>query len=75
MGKKIMFLRVVLFFLAAFIFTVNVLADMPPDPGTGGPGTGDVPVGGGAPIGGGLIMMLILGSAYFIKKTFHKEKE
>ncbi len=29
------------------------MADQPPDPGTGGPGTGDIPVGG-SPIDGGL---------------------
>ncbi len=61
--------------LALIVMSLSVLGDLPPDPGTGGPGTGGVPVGGGSPVGGGLVTMLILGSAYFVRKTFHKEKE
>jgi len=50
------------------VITSNVLADQPPDPGTGGPGTGDIPVGGGTPIDGGLIVLVSLGVTYGIKK-------
>lgn len=55
-------------------FIGTVFADLPPDPGTGGPGTGGVPVGGGSPIGGGLILLVTMGTAYGIKKVFKSEK-
>lgn len=48
----------------------DILADQPPDPGTGGPGTGDIPVGGGSPIGGGLVLLISLGVAYGFKKVY-----
>ena len=70
MKKIIRSIIVVVFLLATPIFMSNVFADAPPDPGGGGPGTGDLPVGGGAPIGGGLIIMLALGAVYGGKKTF-----
>ena len=75
MKKIIRSIIVVVFLLATPIFMSNVFADAPPDPGGGGPGTGDLPVGGGAPIGGGLIIMLALGAAYGSKKTFDAKKE
>lgn len=61
---------------AAIIFTMSVavMADQPPDPGSGGPGTGDLPVGGGSPIGGGLIMLLSFGVAYGMKKVYNIKK-
>lgn len=52
------------------LLATNIFADLPPDPGTGGPGTGDIPVGGGSPIGGGLFILLSLGIAYGSKKLF-----
>ena len=48
----------------------NIYADAPPDPGSGGPGSGDQPVGGGAPLGGGLIMLISMGVAYGFKKVY-----
>ncbi|MCD4732060.1 MAG: hypothetical protein K8R74_15745 [Bacteroidales bacterium] len=52
-------------------FLINdVFADQPPDPGTGGPGTGDIPVGGGSPIDGGLIVLISLGITYGFKKVY-----
>ena len=48
----------------------DIYADQPPDPGTGGPGTGDIPVGGGSPIDGGLIILVSLGITYGIKKIY-----
>ena len=47
----------------------NVFADTPPDPG-GGPGSGDLPVGGGAPLSGGLVMLISMGVAYGFKKVY-----
>lgn len=58
--------------LMAFIaspFLNDVFADLPPDPGTGGPGNGDIPVGG-TPIDGGLIVLISLGITYGFKKVY-----
>ncbi len=74
MKKIILSVITVVFFMLSPIFTFNVFADQPPDPG-GGPGTGGNPVGGGAPIGGGLIIMTILGAAYGSKKIFDARKK
>lgn len=49
------------------LFITDVLGDQPPDPG-GNP-TGD-PVGGGSPIGSGLVVMVSLGLAYGAKKVY-----
>ncbi len=56
-------------------FSGTLLADAPPDPGTGGPGTGDVPVGGGSPVGSGLILLISMGAVYGFKKVFKSEKD
>ena len=55
----------------ALLFSVqNTYADAPPDPGSGGPGGGDLPVGGGAPLSGGLVMLISMGVAYGFKKVY-----
>jgi len=72
MKKIIIRLIAVLLFLCSPLFINNIFADQPPDPG-GGP-TGD-PVGGGAPIGGGLIIMAVLGAVYGTKKVFDVRKK
>jgi len=72
MKKIIIRLIAVLLFLCSPLFINNIFADQPPDPG-GGP-TGD-PVGGGAPIGGGLIIMAVLGAVYGTKKVFDARKK
>ncbi len=61
-----------LFALLTFFTCMSLMsfADLPPDPGGGGPGTGDKPVGGGSPIGGGLIILASLGAAYGAKKVY-----
>jgi len=59
-------------FLFSPLFTGYLLADNPPDPG--GDPTGD-PVGGGTPIGGGLIMLVAMGTAYGIKKVYNLKKD
>ena len=41
----------------------------PGDPGSG-PGTGDPPIGGGAPLSGGVIILFVIGAAYGGKKVF-----
>jgi hypothetical protein len=57
------------------ITTGSAMADLPPDPGSGGPGGGDLPVGGGSPIGAGLVIMTVLGSIYGVKKYLKSRKE
>ena len=57
-----------------FTFTLSMsFADLPPDPGGGGP-TGD-PVGGGSPIGGGLLITLVLSGVYGAKKAIQYRKK
>ena len=62
MGKALKF--IIICAALSFIFIFPVLGDQPPDPG--GDPTGD-PVGGGTPIGSGLIITMALGAPYAIK--------
>jgi hypothetical protein len=57
--------------IGAISFCNNIYADQPPDPG--GDPTGD-PVGGGSPIGSGLVILLSMGAAYGGKKLFDSKK-
>ncbi len=49
-------------------------ADPPEPPPPPSPGLGD-PIGGGAPIGSGLFIMLAMGAAWAGKKTFDARKD
>ncbi len=64
-----------LFFLAPFV----LLAQTPPHPNGGNaPNSGgntNTPVGGGAPIGSGLVMLIAMGVAYGAKKVYNLSKE
>jgi hypothetical protein len=53
----------------------TLMAQNPPHPNGGNDPTsgGNTPVGG-APIGGGLVMMMIMGAAYGAKKIYHLRK-
>lgn len=69
--RKIISTSLLLIALMLSPFSINdVFADQPPDPGTGGPGTGDIPVGGGSPIDGGLVLLISLGITYGFKKIY-----
>ena len=60
----------------ALSFSVqSIYADAPPDPGGGGPGTGDLPVGGGAPLTGGLAMLIAMGTAYGLRKVYSRQNK
>ncbi len=63
-------MKSLLFILLFLCFTLISKADLPPDPGTGGPGTGDDPVGGGSPVGCGLIILISLGVSYSSYKIY-----
>jgi len=54
------------------LLTINLSAQTPPPPNGGNtPAQGDnTPVGGGAPIGGGLLILVALGAGYGAKKVY-----
>lgn len=64
-----MIMRTTLRILVSLIIFMSIslfsMADQPPDPG--GDPTGD-PVGGGSPLGGGLVISMVLGAAYASKR-------
>lgn len=65
----------ILLFGLLMLFTMPSFAQLA-DPGDGSGGTsGHDPVGGGAPIGSGLAVILSLGLAYGAKKTFQLKAE
>ena len=77
MRIKFKALTISLLITAATLITSNVKADDPlPPPPPGHGETGNVP-GGGAPIGGGLFILLGLGTAYggFRGYKFYKKKK
>lgn len=67
--------KALLLFSFVALTTITALGDLPPDPGSGGPGGGDLPVGGGSPLGAGLLIMTVLGSIYGVKKYIKSRKE
>ena len=67
-------------FTLALLFTIacwSLQAQNPPHPNGGSaPNSGtNIPVGGGAPIDGGLVIMLIAGAAYSSKKAYQIFKQ
>ncbi len=61
--------------LTGLMLSFPVFADDPPPPPTHGE-IGDIPAGGGAPIGEGLLILAVLGAAYGGYKwyKYHKAK-
>ena len=59
--------------LTPMVFT-HLFAQVPPPPPNQGAGGGGTPVGGKAPIGSGLAVMLIMGVAYGGKKIYNAFK-
>ena len=70
MKTKIKTLTITLLIAVATLITLNAKAADPPPPPPGHGETGNVP-GGGAPIGGGLFILLGLGAAYGGKKVYN----
>ena len=70
--KNILRTFIVISFLAALplVSTAQVMA--PSDPGSAPQGQ---PIGGGAPVGGGLFILLGLGAAYGGKKVYNLNKK
>jgi hypothetical protein len=67
--------KIVLLFV--FLLTFNHLpAQGPPDPPGGGHGQqGDIPPGGGAPINGGIEILISLGAVYAGKKLYNLQNQ
>jgi len=74
MKTNLKILTIALLIAVATFITTNAKADDPPPPPPGHGETGNVP-GGGAPIGGGLFILLGLGSVYGSKKLYDLRKE
>jgi len=72
MKKYITNIILVLLFIITPIIT---LGSAPPPPPPGGPGTGETPIGGTAPIGSGVGILLVLGIAYGTRKMLVSGKE
>ncbi len=72
--KSILAFLVISLFLSTFSLNAQTMA--PQDP-PGGPELGDKPIGGGAPISGGLLILTGLAAAYGGKKVYllAKKKE
>ncbi len=64
--KKI---RFIILPMLLFAFTYLSFASDPPDPG-GSPQADNPPIGGDAPIGGGLFILIGLGAAYGGRKIY-----
>ncbi len=73
---KIKYLKKIIISLVFVFATSFSFAQMmsPQDPGNGPTGS-DPPVGGGAPISGGIIVLLTLGAAYGGKKVVDLAKK
>ena len=63
---------IVLSVLAVF-FSLTLLAQAPPPPPSNA-GAGGGPVGGSAPIGSGLVLLITLAAGYGAKKVFNSKK-
>ncbi|MFC2101042.1 hypothetical protein ACFLRZ_04350 [Bacteroidota bacterium] len=67
-----------IFIISAFLILsplviTHIFAQVPPPPPPDGSG-GGTPIGGTAPIGSGLIVMMVMGTAYGSKKIYNAFK-
>ena len=68
--KKILILSIVL-----MISAISLLAQAPPNPPDDPSNGGNEPVGGGAPIGSGLVLLISLAAGYGGKKVFDAREQ
>lgn len=75
--KKILF--IILFVFSTTVFNLAFATTPPPPPGTpgmgGGHGTGGNNGPTGAPVGGGLEVLIMLGAAYAGQKVYRSKQE
>jgi len=75
MKKQIKILiTVITFVMLNFVFVATALSQDPPPPPPDHGETGNVP-GGGAPIGGGALILALLGAGYGATKLYSKNKQ
>lgn len=72
--KKAIFNLIIIGLLIIVPVIASNAAAPPPPPPPPGPGTGDQPIGGTAPIGSGLIILISMGAAYGAKKVYNARK-
>ncbi len=66
--KRLIYKTVLL--AAMIVLSFGLMGQNPPHPNGGsGPGSGNTPVGGGAAVGEGLILLMTMGFWYGTKKT------
>jgi hypothetical protein len=67
-------LNLILVGLLIIVPVIITSASSPPPPPPG-PGTGEEPIGGAAPIGSGLVLLISMGAAYGAKKVYNARKK
>jgi len=72
--KKVISILTVLVFTLFFSMSVDAQGP-PPPPGDSNHHAGGTPIGGNAPIGGGLFILLGLGAAYGSRKVYQLVQE
>ena len=73
MKKAILSLIITGLFLTIPVIFATASAPPPPPPPDGA-GTSDNPIGGAAPIGSGLVLLISMGAAYGAKKVYNARK-
>jgi hypothetical protein len=71
MKKAILNLIVTGLFITLPVIIASASAPPPPPPGPGG---ADQPIGGAAPIGSGIVLLVSMGAAYGAKKIYDARK-
>jgi hypothetical protein len=73
MKKAIISLIITGLFLTLPVIIATASAPPPPPP-PDGTNTSDTPIGGPAPVGSGLVMLISMGAAYGAKKVYNARK-
>jgi hypothetical protein len=67
-------LNLILVGVLIIVPVIIVSASDPPPPPPPGPGGDGLPIGGTAPIGSGIVMLISMGAAYGAKKVYNARK-
>jgi len=73
--KKLKYIKLIIAMIVFQVFSFTAFAQMmaPEDPG--GEPVGEDPIGGGAPLSGGTLILTILGAFYGVKKIYDRNRE